>query len=117
MRKIITLGLLLCFSFGVSAQIRFTDFETGVPAYFSTDATTSLTTSNEHVKSGTKSVKWVATDNKAMTATGLNIAPSEVGSSTASSAQLYVYNSEASEDKLIFEFLDNSGVVHRANAS
>ncbi len=95
------------------AQQRFTDFESGAPAYFSTDANIGLAASGEHVKSGTKSIKWVATDGKKVTATGLNIPSSEVGSSTASSAQLFIYNSEASDDKLIFEFLDNNNVVKR----
>ncbi|WP_017257330.1 polysaccharide lyase family 8 super-sandwich domain-containing protein [Pedobacter arcticus] len=113
MRKTLLLLLLLFFSVFVNAQTRFTDFESGVPSYFSTDASISLTTSGEHVKSGTKAIKWVATDNKKIMASSLNIPSGEVGSATASSAQLYVYSSEANNDQLIFEFLDNSGVVQR----
>lgn len=114
MRKTILLYILLFFSLFVNAQTqRFTDFESGVPSYFSTDAATNLALSGEHVKSGTKAIKWVATDNKKIVASSLNIPSGEVGSATASSAQLYVYSSEANNDQLIFEFLDNSGVVQR----
>lgn len=114
MKKFLIVNLLLCAIFANAlAQTRFTDFESGVPAYFSADAGTSLTASDEHVKSGSKALKWIAIDNSKLFATGLNIPTSETGSSTSSSAQLYIYNGEPSEDKLIFEFLDNNNVVRR----
>ncbi len=100
-----------------TAQQRFTDFESGVPSYFSTTSstslTTSLTTSSDHVKDGIKALKWSATNGNKITATDLNIPASELGSYDPNSAQLFIYSPSVSVDKLIIEFLDNNGVVQR----
>jgi chondroitin-sulfate-ABC endolyase/exolyase len=113
MKRLFTTAMLLCGFFCAGAQQRFADFESGVPSYFSTTGTTSLTTTAEHVKSGSNALKWSAAKGDKIIATNLNISSSEVGSSTASSAQLYVYSPAVSNDTLLFEFLDNSGVVKR----
>jgi chondroitin-sulfate-ABC endolyase/exolyase len=113
MKKLLLITMLLSGFFGAFSQQRFTDFEGGVPSYFSTTSTTSLTTSAEHVKSGSKALKWAAVKGNKITATSLNIPSSEVGSYSASSAQLYVYSPTVSNDTLLFEFLDNAGIVQR----
>ena len=104
--------MLLTF-FCVGAQQRFTDFEGGVPSYFSTTSSSSLITSAEHVKSGSKSLKWTAVKGDKVIASNLNISSSEIGSTTSGSAQLFIYNPEVSNDTLLFEFLDNTNAVKR----
>lgn len=99
-------------SFGF-AQLRFTNFEANIPPNFSTNSSINLTTSQEHFKSSTRSLKWSTINGNRITVTGLNIPSSEVGSSTSSSAQLFIYNPELGNDTLIFEFFDNNGVLRR----
>jgi chondroitin-sulfate-ABC endolyase/exolyase len=111
MKRLFITAMLLCGFFCARAQQRFTDFEGGVPSYFSTTSTASLITSAEHVKSGSNALKWSATKDDKITATSLNISSSEVGA--GSSAQLYVYSPAVSSDTLLFEFLDNTGTVKR----
>nr|WP_294896710.1 polysaccharide lyase family 8 super-sandwich domain-containing protein [uncultured Pedobacter sp.] len=113
MKRLFTLSILVCLFVGANAQQRFTDFESGVPSYFTTNGTVNLETSTEHVKSGSQSLKWTATKGKQLTASSLAISSSEIGSTTSGSAQLYVYSPAVSNDTLLLEFLDNSGVVMR----
>lgn len=111
MKTLFITAMLLCDFFYAGAQQRFTDFEGGVPSYFSTTSTASLITSAEHVKSGSNALKWSAAKGDKITATSLNISSSQV--SAGSSAQLYVYSPAVSSDTLLFEFLDNTGTVKR----
>lgn len=112
MKKILILNILLCASFLASAQL-FTDFENGSLTNFSTDASTSLGLSNEHVKSGTKALEWTAEDGKKLIVTNLNIPANEVNKNASAGAELFIYNAEPSTDKLIFEFADKNGNVKR----
>ncbi|WP_120181460.1 polysaccharide lyase family 8 super-sandwich domain-containing protein [Pelobium manganitolerans] len=96
-----------------SQTLRFSDFEAGIPANYSTNGM-GLTISNEHVKSGTKALKWVAQNGDQLTVNNLNISSSEIGSTISGSAQLYVYSLEASADTLLFEFLDQNNIVKRS---
>ena len=110
----VKITLIVCVSILLNrgyAQQRFTDFENGAPTYFSTTGATSLFTSTEHAKSGAKSLKWSAANGNKLVSTNLNIPSSELAS--GSSAQLYVYCPEVSNDTLFFEFLDNNGLVKR----
>lgn len=106
-------GLIIYSNMANSQTLRFTDFENSIASNFTTTSSTSLSVSTEHVKSGTKSLKWSAINGNKITVSNLNIPSSEVGSSISSTAQLFVYNLEASNDTLIFEFFDGSGVLKR----
>lgn len=110
MKRLLIINILLCASFWARAQFIFTDFENANLTNFSTDGTTSLNISSEHVKSGTKALEWTAENGKKLIVTNLNI---QVDKPKDASTELFVYNAEPSNDKLIFEFTDNSGNIKR----
>ncbi|HEX7367730.1 MAG TPA: chondroitinase family polysaccharide lyase, partial [Pelobium sp.] len=114
MKKLLLISFFVCFYVLVNAQQRFADFENGVPSFFSTNGSVALGISNDHVKSGLQALKWTATKGKQLNASALGISSSEVGNSTSGAAQLYVYSPAISNDTLLFEFLDNSGLVKRS---
>lgn len=104
---------LFFLSFFATAQQRFVDFNSSIPSNWSTTGTTSLSLSNEHYKDGSQSLKWLAANGNQLKAINLNIPSSEIGSTTSGSAQIFIYSKEISQDTLIFQFLDNTGVKRR----
>ncbi len=113
MKKLLIINILLCASFWANAQFIFTDFENANLTNFSTDGTTSLRISGAHVKSGTKALEWTAEHGKKLIITNLNIPANDVNKNASAGAELFIYNAEPSEDKLIFEFTDKAGNVKR----
>ncbi|TZF82587.1 T9SS type A sorting domain-containing protein [Pedobacter sp. BS3] len=113
MRIPLLIGVLFLLQVQAEAQQRFVSFDSTLPSGWTTSGTTPLALSTEHVKGGARSLKWAVHDGDKLTATNLAIPSSETGSSSASSAQIFIYSPAVSNDTLVFQFLDNSGNLKR----
>ncbi|WP_304062376.1 polysaccharide lyase family 8 super-sandwich domain-containing protein [Pedobacter glucosidilyticus] len=94
------------------AQQRFVDFNSSIPNNWSTNSG-QITLSDEHVKGGAKSLKWLPQSGSVLTANNLSIPSSEIGNFSSSCAQFLVYSSRNSTDTLLFRFYDTTGALRR----
>ncbi|RPD42151.1 polysaccharide lyase family 8 super-sandwich domain-containing protein [Chitinophaga barathri] len=97
----------------VKSQQRSVSFDSEIPVNWQTSSATPLSLSAEHVKGGGNALKWQAQNGDYISATGLAIPSSEVRNATTGQAQIFFYLPEATEDTLLFQFMDGSGVVQR----
>ncbi|RFS17203.1 polysaccharide lyase family 8 super-sandwich domain-containing protein [Emticicia sp. C21] len=112
MRSFLFLITLVIFSIAGFAQQLYYDFNSAVPANFSTTGVP-LSLSNEHVKDGDNGLKWTAKAGTVLTANNLGISKAEIGNRKASSARLFIYSKRVTGDTLIFRFYDKAGVKQR----
>jgi hypothetical protein len=110
--KRLLLLLILGSNISVFAQQRFVDFNTSIPSNW-TASNGQIVLSEEHVKGGTKALKWTPQSGSVLTANSLNIPSSEIGDYYASAAQFLIYSSRKSNDTLLFRFYDTGGVLRR----
>ena len=102
--------LLLAFVWvnAVSAQNFFFEEQAVPSSWVATQGT--LSTSNEHYKEGSRSLKWDATSSSI-----INISFPQFTASTSNAAFFQIYNPIVSNDTLVVEFLNNNNVRRRAN--
>ncbi len=106
--------VLSCFAtLTSSAQLSFESFNAGLPSNWTTGSGSAISLNSEHYKGGKQALKWNVQNGGQLTISNLAIPSSSIGSSTSSSAQFFVYSKEVSNDTLVFQFLDNAGVVQR----
>lgn len=109
MKKVITilLGLCLCISKGLHAQVY--SFEETSPPSFVTTVNGTLQTSTVKYKLGAKSLKWGWNANSTLTMdnpAGLSAASNQ----TNGGIYLWIYNTTPNPGKLVFSFLNSSNV-------
>jgi|GEM_PF-954893 len=104
----------IAFSYAQSTlQQRFVDFNSSIPANWVTSSSAPLSLSSDHIKGGGNALKWVAGNGNQLKAFNLGIPSAEISSTSSGSCQIFVYNPEVSNDTLIFQFYDNTGVKRR----
>jgi chondroitin-sulfate-ABC endolyase/exolyase len=115
MNKILLLVLMFLAGLSqVRSQQRFVSFDSGIPANWQSNIAGALSSSNEHLKGGAGALKWSAQNGNYIRATGLAIPDSEIVKTVASAAaQMFIYSEAITNDTLLFQFLDENGVVHR----
>ena len=109
MKKLLlaTCWVALCAS--VCAQVDPIGFNDSIPGNWSTTGTTPLSLSAEHYKGGTQSLKWEAAAGDTLKATHLGIASADI----SSSGHWFIYSTAVTNDTLVIQFLDASGVMKR----
>lgn len=109
--------LVLMFLAGLSelrSQQRFVSFDSGIPANWQSNVPAALLSSTEHLKGGAGALKWTAQNGDYLRATALAIPDSEIVKTVASAAaQMFIYSEAVTNDTLLFQFLDENGMVHR----
>lgn len=108
----ITLMVLFIAKDAISQQ-RFVSFDTGVPSNWQTNADTALAASTGHIKAG-KALKWHAKKGVYIRATNLAIPKASLDSAASAIAHMFIHAPAASNDTLLFEFMDDSGLVRRS---
>ncbi len=96
-----------------TAQQRFVDFNSSIPANWTTTSSTPLALSSDHVKGGGNALKWTAGNGNQLKAFNLGIPSTEIASTLSGSCQVFIYSPEVSNDTLLFQFFDNTGVKRR----
>lgn len=110
---LLTLTVMLAVCGPASSQQRFVSFDSDIPANWQTNSDTPLARSSEHVKAGGYALLWKAANGNYLSASMLGIPSAEVGNATTGQAQLFFYVPQASEDTLLFQFLDETGAIRR----
>ncbi|HTN21794.1 MAG TPA: polysaccharide lyase family 8 super-sandwich domain-containing protein [Pelobium sp.] len=113
MKKLLFVVFLLSETVSVSAQQRFVDFNSAIPANWTASNSSQISLSNSHLKGGAKALKWTPQSSSILTASSLNIPSSETFNYQSSSAQFFIYSTAVSTDTLIFKFYDASNVLKR----
>ncbi len=113
MHKLLPFLFLCLFLKNSLAQIRYEDFESGVPVNFSSNISGSLSANGLHKKKGTQSLLWNVKNNDILTISNLQIPASEIYNYLANSAQFWVYSKAVTNDTLIFKFFDSSNILKR----
>lgn len=97
----------------VKSQQRFVSFDGAVPANWQTNSATPLSVSTQHVKAGGGALLWEAKSGDYLSAASLAIPSAELNNATNSQAQIFLHVPAATNDTLLFQFLDETGVVRR----
>ncbi|MGQ7947297.1 polysaccharide lyase family 8 super-sandwich domain-containing protein [Flavobacterium sp. WC2509] len=106
---ILLLSLYCCLAY---SQQKY-NFDSSVPANFSSSGTTPLSLSTEHLKDGTNSLKWNAASGNVLKADNLGITAAQTFLYGANNAQFFIYSQNVSNDMLIFRFYDNNNNLMR----
>lgn len=108
--------LVLMFLAGLSelrSQQRFFSFDSGIPANWQSNVPAALLPGTEHLKGGAGALKWTAQNGDYLRATALAIPSTEIATAASSAAQMFIYSEAVTTDTLLFQFLDENGVVQR----
>ncbi|SKA44496.1 Por secretion system C-terminal sorting domain-containing protein [Chitinophaga eiseniae] len=114
MNKILLLVLMFLASLSeLRSQQRFVSFDSGIPLNWQSNIAGALSSSTEHLKGGAGALKWAAQNGDYIRATNLAIPDSEMTKAASAAAQMFVYSQAVTTDTLLFQFLDEDGVVKR----
>ncbi|QJB31525.1 T9SS type A sorting domain-containing protein [Chitinophaga oryzae] len=114
MNKILLLVLMFLAGLsGLRSQQRFVSFDTGIPGNWQSNKPGALSSCTEHLKGGAGSLKWAAQNGDFIRATNLAIPDSEITKAASAAAQMFIYSQAITTDTLLFQFLDEEGVVKR----
>ncbi len=97
----------------VKSQQRFVSFDSALPMNWNTNSATALSLSPQHVKAGGQALLWKAKNGEYLSAAALAIPSAELNNATNSQAQIFFHSPAATNDTLLFQFLDETGVVRR----
>ena len=84
-----------------------------IQSIWSTTAGNTISLSDDHLKNGSKSLKWNVVSGGKLTASSLKIPSIETFNWDGSGTRFYIYNKTASNDTLVVRFYDNTGAVKR----
>lgn len=87
--------------------------DTAVQSIWSTTPGSNISLSTDHMKTGTKSLKWDAASSGKLIASELNIPSGETKDFYKSGLRFYLYNKTVSNDTLIVRLYDNTGALKR----
>lgn len=94
-------------------QLRYENFESGLPADYSASSASTISISNNHKKSGANSLQWNTKHNEILSINNLQIPAAEIYNYSANSAQFWIYSKAITNDTLVFKFYDNTNALKR----